>query len=851
MFIGSIGETGRKERLMKSRIALVCIALLSVFFIACPMPQVGVGTTKDVIGGDPNAPQSTGGSISVVNDEARNQAVYINETGQQFDVVAEEYPGGPLVRCVQMVDFKELEPSTDADALPVKAIVAGTRDDGTPGVWEIHADDSILLPQPEQTDDSTARCITSGDTTTLPDGLQVRLGWLFKVTAVSADGKIIVGVTKHPRGFTYNTTEVMATSSVAVYWRVYRLPYSRFLIVSSPHVIGVVTNPKRPAGWAPHDWNLSSVLSHLRQFFLGRFDSYLTTADSVQYDAAEAVYKVKGLDDLNLAATARIDKTTVMSVIEASDLTVGSVKFSPETADVSGTLNLSAEVKNLTFDGAQPGTLEFRLNQVLVAQVPTPAITADGSTGPITISASLGDRGLSAGVYNVSAKVIANAQDGEVITDNNTAAALDSNGAPAVLTLTSKSAETHPDLSITSVDPAAATVALADGEWPFAVVVKNVGDASSAVPTKLLYHVVNSNSGTSVDLSVTVPALDPAQKFTDSLNDYADKHLAKLGIAAGTNTITISVDSVANEKDMVPDNNKWASSVKLTVTNLQPDLTISVSPPPVDAIGTGAPWPLTVVVTNEGNASSAATELHYLVANANGGTPVDLWVTVPALAPGATFKDPLDRSTNTITNPPEWKADTPLTTLGITSGTNSVRISVGNKTDNAAFRVIYDEIVIDTYDPTDGRTLAENGSPWIGLWKSGDETPFAYDDGSAQAGRQPNQYYARIDYKGLPPGTYWIFVRASSPGDTFSYGIRVVTSLDVPYGDLGGRWLLGRVSEGASDEPLSGPPDTTDPSPYKPLVLGDPSSDHLSRFIIGDYGPPVVAGVNWMKLVLR
>jgi hypothetical protein len=170
---------------MRSRIALICIALLSVFFIACPMPQVGVGPTKDVAGGtDPNVPQGTGGSISVVNDEARGQAVYINETGQRFDVVAAEYPGGPLVACVQVADFTLVPPSTDADALPVKALVAGTRSDGTPGVWEIHSDDTIDLPQPAQDDSSGARCIVGGDMNTLPDGIQMgfprdcsQLGW--------------------------------------------------------------------------------------------------------------------------------------------------------------------------------------------------------------------------------------------------------------------------------------------------------------------------------------------------------------------------------------------------------------------------------------------------------------------------------------------------------------------------------------------------------------------------------------------------------------------------------------------------------------------------------------------------
>ena len=268
---------------MKSRIAIICVALVSVFFIACPMPQVGVGTTKDVTGGtEQTAAQATGASISVVNDETRNQAVYINEAGQRFDVVAEEYPGGPLVSCVEVADFALVPPSTDSDALPVKALVAGTRSDGTPGVWEIHADDTIDLPQPEQDNSTTdARCIVGADMNTLPDGIQIRYGWGFHVTAVSADGKMIVGYANNPRGVTIGGVQIEAGTHIGLYWRVYSLPYSRFCIISPPRIIGSFVKQPLPPKWAQRMRPDSSLIANLKLFLHGKLESFFTSATSV------------------------------------------------------------------------------------------------------------------------------------------------------------------------------------------------------------------------------------------------------------------------------------------------------------------------------------------------------------------------------------------------------------------------------------------------------------------------------------------------------------------------------------------------------------------------------------------
>ena len=318
---------------MKSRIVIICVALVSMFFIACPMPQVGVGRTKDEIGGtDQTGPLPAGASISVVNDEARNQAVYINEAGQRFDVVAEEYPGGPLTACVQVADFTLVPPSTDPDALPVKALVTGMRDDGTPGVWEIHGDDSIHIPQPEQTVDNTARCIVGADMTTLPDGVQMRYGWSFQTVAFGSTGNsignIIVGTAMNKHGATIGGIQILPNTPIAVYWRVYSLPYSKFCIVSAPRIIGMFQAQTLPAKWGTRGHEFSDLLRQLKLFLEGKLESYLTvpfvngvrldTPPGVSTAAAQAarVYIVTGLDEFSLPATARIDKSGNITIAE-------------------------------------------------------------------------------------------------------------------------------------------------------------------------------------------------------------------------------------------------------------------------------------------------------------------------------------------------------------------------------------------------------------------------------------------------------------------------------------------------------------------------------------------------------
>jgi hypothetical protein len=519
---------------MKPKITVAVIALAAVFITGCPVPQVGLAPGREAVGGEGQGSAPASGSISVSLDTGRGIAVYTNESGRTFDVTAAEYEGGPQVACVEVSDFTVIPPSTDAEALPVKVIVVGTRGDGNPGVWEIQADDTIQLPQPEQGGDTSTRCIVGGDLSTLPDGLQTAFGWAFKATAASADGKIIVGYAEHRKGFGWNGVQVLPNTRIGVYWRVSKLPFSRFCLVSPPRVIGIFTKPPRPAGWMSH--GLTAVLSQLKQFMAGRLAAYIITPESVS--GSDGLYRVKGLDDDNLAAVATIDRNTVTSIVELPDLTVSGLAFSM-TADA---LSLAAEVKDGTNGPtANTGSLQFFLSvdalldslDARIAEVEVLPMAAYGSSGTLSASRALSE--LPEGTWHVIAQVTADAADAEAVTTNNTQV--------AAATLTISRVSNQYSLVIGSI--ASPDTSLdAGADWPLSVTVTRSGTGTVPPGVKLTYHVEGPWT-TPADWQTSVPETDlnAAGAFTDTLSDRADRKLSSLGFREGKNTVTVSLSA--------------------------------------------------------------------------------------------------------------------------------------------------------------------------------------------------------------------------------------------------------------------------------------------------------------------
>jgi hypothetical protein len=287
---------------MERRISFLAVVAVGLLIVGCQMPS-GLGPARDLLAEEEQGSSGEvwpAGTLSVVMDKERGQAVYINENGVRFDVSASEYAGGPLVRCVEVESFTEVPPSDDPEALPVKAIVAGVRDDGTLGAWEIHPDDTIHLTVGE---DGQARCLTGSDPSTFLEGMQTRFGWVYSIVGSATDGKtmIIVGNARNSTG----SFGLIPPTNVAVYWKVWRLPYSRFCIVSPPRVIGTLEPQVVPADW-PRGFVLSLLRARLKEFFFGKLTTYLEVATSVAFDGD--VFLVTGKDPQGNPAIAKIEK---------------------------------------------------------------------------------------------------------------------------------------------------------------------------------------------------------------------------------------------------------------------------------------------------------------------------------------------------------------------------------------------------------------------------------------------------------------------------------------------------------------------------------------------------------------
>jgi hypothetical protein len=265
-----------------------------------------VGPQKQAFSAAATGSASSAKSLSVVNDAARNQAVYVNQAGTRIDVQTGQGPDGPAVRCTFASGFASIQQTGDPDSLPVKVLVIGQRDDGAGGVWEILSDDSIHLVQNDQTG---AKGILAPAQAQFPKGMDIGFGWVYHATAVSEDGKIIVGYAENAKGFTFGRFSIPAGTTVGVYWKVHRSPDGKHSQVSCPFVIGILQTSDTPSGSQPHSAiAFPNFFAQLKIFFLGEFQSYLIMATAVHYDQANNDYVVTGTDQDGAAATATISK---------------------------------------------------------------------------------------------------------------------------------------------------------------------------------------------------------------------------------------------------------------------------------------------------------------------------------------------------------------------------------------------------------------------------------------------------------------------------------------------------------------------------------------------------------------
>lgn len=303
---------------MKSFIVCIGLAILVLLFAACSMPQGSVEFPDGSIASE------QGIELSIKNDTARGQGIYVNEKGEEFDIVSNEET--EEVRCVEAVDILLVGGSSAAKSFSspggVKALIIGRRHDGYPGIWEVLPDDSIEPMAQEEKEKKSSQLLESKEVDWLMHGY---FGWTYyakRIVGPDADGGyIVVGYAENEKGRSLGRWAIDPGATAGIFWRLLKTPSGRFLITRAA-IIGEPSEeyqeywgrlqsrfPDRP--YHHFFFRLLRYFFHsFRMFFLDWFESYLIMVDfdskTLAYDLKLSAYRVQGTDNKNRVAEALI-----------------------------------------------------------------------------------------------------------------------------------------------------------------------------------------------------------------------------------------------------------------------------------------------------------------------------------------------------------------------------------------------------------------------------------------------------------------------------------------------------------------------------------------------------------------
>lgn len=327
------------------------IILAAILFASCPMPLNDIEQMESVIeesetikqdppasgaeeGGDQGGGTHPTSIMTLTpgigTDTDRNQGIYINEQNEQIDIRSIEN-GTPVV-CVEAVDIVFLAPpkteNPDNDSTRAIALVIGKRDDGKPGVWEVHNDSSIHSVK-----------IEGKETSVLPeskdhqDWMMNAFGWEYHVTSISSDGRIVIGYAENTGGYEHHQWNIEKGTTVGVYWSLGKRKSGRIPWVSRARVIGTPLNSfnlkfgsdrfeKRAMRW------LRFLRRRFQLLFLDWMENYLTMTESVALTEEDGQYLITGPDKDGIDSEAVVTGQRVIS-IEPLPITGDELDLSP------------------------------------------------------------------------------------------------------------------------------------------------------------------------------------------------------------------------------------------------------------------------------------------------------------------------------------------------------------------------------------------------------------------------------------------------------------------------------------------------------------------------------------------
>ena len=289
-----------------------------------------------------------------------------------------------------------------------------------------------------------------------------------------------------------------------------------------------------------------------------------------------------------------------------------------------------------------------------------------------------------------------------------------------------------------------------------------------------------------------------------------------------------------------------------------PDLAMTAISSPSAPVAAGAQWTLGATVENIGTVAANSFSLEYRL-SADGlldiSDPIIESISIPGLDPGAKYEDLPFLAPS-------------VDSLGGGSGTWQVfavadsqsQVLENDEANNraqATLKVLYETVVIDTYDPVGpNRTI---GFTYMDLFGPAGDTPIGgpppqtYDvwgtpsDQTAalswsNGGNAPDPEhlgFANIAYAdGVEPGVYYyVRIRGQNNTDVGAYAIRLLSAVPNPSIPRDASWYPGENTADPAGLPVEGGQGL--PTSYLDLTL----NGKLSRYIYADE-------VDWVRFIL-
>jgi hypothetical protein len=250
---------------------------------------------------------------SVRNDKLIGQAFFVDENGTEIPIQAIE--NNQTVKCRHAYAVASLKSGSE-----LKAVVAGLRDDGRPGVWKISAKNTVLLFYNAEKNYYSSLL---PETVHYASGLAGKMGWKYMVNTISADGRIISGYAYNDEGYNSGRWDLPPGTTVGTYWVVSGL-FSENAELSAARILGtseILDSRIEKALTVPAYENaLIWILNRFKLIFLSVLDRYIILPERISYSGSGELYTIYGKDNNDKASAAIVNYSRLLEIVDDAEV---------------------------------------------------------------------------------------------------------------------------------------------------------------------------------------------------------------------------------------------------------------------------------------------------------------------------------------------------------------------------------------------------------------------------------------------------------------------------------------------------------------------------------------------------